>query len=103
MAKYEIKYKEIIGNTNKYQEKTSMLIADNEKEAKERFFDGFALRGYDGIRRPRIWILDIKEIVEEDATQAGGIVGPTSIFGSKSNNNVDDVYMQLLNLDDYKN
>lgn len=102
MAKFEIKYKEIIGMTDKYQEKTAMVIADNEKKAKERFFDGFALRGYDGVRRPRIWLLDIKEIVEEDATQAGGITGPTSIFGSGTGNKVDDVYMELLNLEDYK-
>ena len=101
MAKFEIRYKEIVDKTNQYKEKTAVVIADDEKKAKERFFDGFALRGYDGIRRPRIWILDIKEMIEEDATQAGGIAGPTSIFGSVDNK-VDDVYMELLNLEDYK-
>lgn len=101
MAKYEIKYKEIVGMSNEYMEKTAMVIADNEAKAKERFFDGFALRGYDGIRRPRIWILDIKEIVEEDVSQAGGIVGGVSIFGEPTNG-VDDAYMELLNLEDYK-
>ena len=101
MAKYEIKYKEVIGMTRDYQEKTAVVIADDEKKAKERFFDGFAMRGYDGYRRPRIWILDIKEIIEEDATQAGGIVGSVSIFGEPTNG-VDDAYMELLNLEDYK-
>ena len=100
MVKFEIRYKEIIGKTNKYQEKTATIEAESEKEAKDKLFS--SIKSYDGYRRPRVWILDVKEIVEEDATQSGGIVGPTSIFGSKPNNKVDDVYMELLNLDDYE-
>lgn len=100
MAKYEIKYKEIIGMSNKYKEKVTIIEAENEKEAKDKLFS--SINSYDGYRRPRVWVLDIKELVEEDATQAGNIAGPTSIFGSKSGNKVDDVYMELLNLEDYK-
>ena len=101
MAKFEIKYKEVIGMTNKYQEKTMIVTANNADNAKERFFDNIALGGYDGYRRPRIWILNIKEIVEEEATQSGNISGPTTIFGS-SGNDVDDVYLDMLNLNDYE-
>ena len=90
MAKYEIKYKEI---------KECMVEADTEQNAKNNFFKQH--NGYDGIRRPRIWIEDIKEVVEEDATQSGGIVGGVSIFGEPVNK-VDDAYMELLNLEDYK-
>lgn len=100
MAKFKIKYKEVIGMSSKYEHKECVVEAETEKKAKDRFFDHH--KGYDGIRRPRIWIEDVEEIIEEDATQAGGITGPTSLFGSGTGNKVDDVYMELLNLEDYK-
>lgn len=100
MARYEIKYREIIGSSNKYKEKVTIIEAENEMEAKDKLFS--SINSYDGYRRPRVWVLDIKELVEEDATQAGGITGPTSLFGSGTSNKVDGVYMELLNLEDYK-
>ena len=100
MAKFKIKYKEIEGISSKYIHKECVVEAMTESKAKDVFFEQH--NGYDGIRRPRIWVEDVEEIMEEDATQTGNIAGPTSIFGSKSDNKVDDVYMELLNLEDYK-
>lgn len=49
----------------------------------------------------KIIIIDDKDLVEEDATQAGGIAGPVGVFGAPVNE-VDDAYKELLNLNDYE-
>ncbi len=49
----------------------------------------------------KIIIIDDKDLVEEDATQAGGIAGPVGVFGTPANE-VDDAYKELLNLNDYE-
>ena len=100
MAKFKVKYKEVTFD-NKYVPKEVIVEADDEVSARKRALKD---KGYDGIRRPRVFITDIQEVVEEDgcgATQTGNIAGPTSIFGT-SGNKVDDVYLDLLNLEDYK-
>ena len=103
MAKFKIVYKQIDNIKKSYVNKETIVEADDEVSAKDKFLDRMNKigLGYDGVRRPRLFIQSIKEIVEEDgATQAGNISGPTSLFGAPTKE-VSDVYKELLNLEDY--
>lgn len=103
MAKFKIVYKQIDSIKKAYINKEITLDADDVASAKDKFLDRMNKigLGYDGVRRPRLFIQSIKEIVEEDgATQASNISGPTSLFGTPTRE-VSDVYKELLNLEDY--